>query len=245
MVRYQGMQKLFMFSILCIVLAACNRSPDDTSLHAPTFVPLDAALATPRKAGPFGAYLLIDANGARLVAGLSFSTGATPLPTDPPSRQVWLDPDDRLADIVRRAQPSGDAQYLAVAVSGDLEGPGTFGPEGAFGYRMRAPTLTPLPWQETTVARLAGLPPAGQAVRVTGALVASTGEAVLVEVLDPGGAPAPQARQVKLRAPVRDAALLARLTAAPGGAVRYGMVQVEGIWYDGALVPLGIRKVEG
>jgi hypothetical protein len=240
------MQKLFMFSmVMCIVLAACSRSPGDASLPAPAFVPLDTALASPRRSGPIGAYLLIDASGARLVAGLSFSAGTTPLSTDPPGRQVWLDPDDRLADIVRRAQPSGDAQYLAVAVSGDLEGPGAFGPEGAFGYRMRAPTLTPLPWQETTVALLAALPPSGQAVRVTGALVASAGEAVLVEALDPGGAPAPQARQVKLRAPLRDAALLARLTAAPGGAVRYGMVQVEGIWHDGALVPLGIRKVEG
>ncbi len=54
---------------------------------------------------------------------------------------------------------------------------------------------------------LAALPPSGQAVRVTGALVASASEAVLVEALDPGGVPAPQARQVKLRAPLRDAAL--------------------------------------
>ncbi|MBO9336573.1 MAG: hypothetical protein J7455_18145 [Roseiflexus sp.] len=240
------MQKLFVFSIImCIVLAACGRSSGDTSLPAPAFVPLDVALATPRRSGPIGAYLLIDASGARLVAVLSFSTGATPLPTDPPGRQVWLDLDDRLADIIRRAQPYGNAQYLAVAVSGDLEGPGVFGPEGAFGYRMRAPTPTPLPWQETTVMLLAALPPSGQAVRVTGALVASASEAVLVEALNPGGVPAPQARQVKLRAPLRDAALMARLTAAPGGAVRYGIVQVEGIWHDGALVPMGIRKVEG
>ncbi|MGQ9894471.1 MAG: hypothetical protein ACUVSY_11790 [Roseiflexus sp.] len=230
--------------MICIVLAACSRSPGDPSLPPSTFIPLDAALATPPGSRPIGAYLLIDARGARLVAGLSFSAGATPVPTDPPTRQVWLDPDDRLADIVRRAQPSGDAQYLAVAAGGDLEGPGAFGPDGAFGYQMRTPMLTPLPWQETTVALLAALPSSGQAVRVTGALVAGAGEAVLVEALGPGGAPAPQARQVKLQAPVRDAALLAHLTATPGGAVRYGMVQIEGIWYDGTLVPLGIRKVE-
>ncbi|MDW8213431.1 MAG: hypothetical protein RMJ55_07735 [Roseiflexaceae bacterium] len=232
-------------TFLAFLTACTGGAPAATSVPAPTFLPLDAALGAPILSAPVGAYLLIDASGARLVAGLSFSGGATPAPADPPARQVWLDPGAIADDLVDRAQPAGNARYLAVAAAGVLEGPGAFGPDGAFGYRMRPRTITPLPWQETTVALLATTPATGQAVRVTGALIASQSEAVLVEALGPGGAPASQARQVKLRAPLRDAALLSRLTTAPGGAVRYGTVQVEGIWHDGVLVPMGMRKVEG
>jgi hypothetical protein len=238
------MQRLFMIYTCLAVLSACGGAPDATPVPAPTFIPLDAALGAPRTSAPIGAYLLIDASGARLVAGLSFSGGTTPAPVDSPMRQVWLDPSGAIDDIVARVQPAGEARYLAVAVTGALEGPGAFGPDGAFGYRLQPRTITPLPWQETTVALLATTPATGQAVRVTGALIASQNEAVLVETLGPGGAPAPQTRQVKLRAPLRDAALLSSLTAAPGGAVHYGMVQVEGIWRDGVLVPMGMRKVQ-
>lgn len=245
MVRWGPMQRLFMICTFLAILVACGGgAPAATPVPSPVFVPLDAALGAPRPSSPIAAYLVVDASGARLVAGLSFSGGATPTPGDPPARQVWLDPGNAIDDLVARAQPAGDTRYLAVAVTGVLEGPGAFGPDGAFGYRMRPQTITPLPWQETTVALLATTPAAGQAVRVTGALISSQNEAVLVEALGPGGAPAPQARQVKLRAPLRDAALLSRLTATPGGAVRYGMVQVEGIWRDGVLTPMGVRYVE-
>ncbi|MDW8231172.1 MAG: hypothetical protein RMJ54_00165 [Roseiflexaceae bacterium] len=227
------------------ILASCGDTPASPSAPTPTFLPLDAALGALRTSSPISAYLLIDASGARLVAGLSFSSGATPTPADLPVRHVWLDPGEVIDDLAARAQPAGAVRYLAVAVTGDLEGPGAFGPNGAFGYRMRLRTITPLPWQETTVALLATTPAVGQAVRVTGGLIASQNEAILAEALGPGGAPAPQTRQVKLRTPLRDAALLSRLTTTPGSAVRYGMVQVEGIWRDGVLVPMGMRKVEG
>ncbi len=239
------MQQLFMICTFLAILAACGGAPAATPVPTPTFIPLDGALGAPRPSLPIGAYLLIDAGGARLVAGLSFSSGATPMPVDPPARQVWLDPDSAIDDLAARAQPAGDSRYMAVAVTGALEGPGSFGPGGAFGYRMRPQTIVPLPWQETTVALLAATPSSGQAVRVTGALIASANEAVLVEALGLGGAPAPRARQVKLRAPLRDADIVSSLTVAPGGAVRYGIVYVEGIWRDGALVPMGMRRVEG
>ncbi len=238
------MRRLFIVCTCLAILAACSGAPAATPVPAPTFLPLDVALDASRISSPVSAYLLIDASGARLVAALGFSSGATPTPLDPPARQVWLDPGAITDDLIARAQPTGDVRYLAVAATGALEGPGAFGPDGAFGYLMRPRTITPLPWQETTVAFLATTPATGQAVRVTGALIASQTEAVLVEALGPGGAPAPQARQVKLRAPLRDPALLSRLTATPGGAVRYGMVQVEGIWREGALAPMGVRYVE-
>jgi hypothetical protein len=240
------MQRLFMICTFLAILAACGGGASvATPIPVPVFIPLDAALDAPRPSSPIAAYLLVDASGARLVAGLSFSGDATPAPADPPARQVWLDPGNAIDGIIARAQPAGDLRYLAVAVAGTIEGPGAFGPDGTFGYRLRPQTIAPLPWQELTVALLATTPATGQAVRVTGALIASQNEAVLVEALASGGAPAPQARQVKLRAPLRDAALLSRLTTAPGGVVRYGMVQIEGIWRDGVLVPMGVRKVEG
>lgn len=239
------MQRLFIICTCLAILTACSGgAPAATPVSAPTFTPLDAALDASYRSSPIAAYLLIDASGARLVAGLSFSSGGAPAPADPPARQVWLAPGDAIDSLASRAQPAGDVRYLAVAVTGALEGPGAFGPDGAFGYQLRPQTIMPLPWQEATVALLATTPATGQAVRVTGALIASQNEAVLVEALGPGGAPAPQARQVKLRAPLRDAALLSRLTTTPSGAVRYGMVQVEGIWREGVLVPMGMWKVE-
>ena len=239
------MQRLFIICTFLAILAACGSdAPVTTPLPAPAFLPLDLALDAPRPSSPIAAYLLVDASGARLVAGLSFSNDATPVPTDQPMRQVWLDPGGEIDNFVARAQPAGKVRYLAVAVTGALEGPGAFGPDGIFGYRLHPQTIMPLPWQETTVAFLAMTPATGQAVRLTGALIASQHEAVLVEALGPGGAPTPQARQVKLRAPLRDAALLSNLTTTPGGAVRYGMVQVEGIWRDGMLTSMGVRNVE-
>lgn len=237
------MQRLFTICTFLAMLVACGGAPAAMPSPAPAFVPLDDVFVAPRTRQTVGAYLLVDSGGARLVSGLSFSGGITPAPVDPPARQVWLDPGDSLDAMVAGAQPAGEARYLAVAVTGVLEGPGAFGPEGVFGYRMSIQNIAPLPWQETTVALLTITPATGQSVRVTGALVTSASEAVLVEALDPGGAPAPQSRQVKLRAPLRDSALMSHLTRTPSGTVHYGMVQVEGIWLDGVLIPMGIRQV--
>jgi hypothetical protein len=53
----------------------------------------------------------------------------------------------------------------------------------------------------------------------------------------------PKARQIKLRAPIRDRALLGRLNGVSGGSIRFGQVQAEGLWQGGVLIPLSISLV--
>jgi hypothetical protein len=77
-------------------------------------------------------------------------------------------------------------------------------------------------------------------VRLVGGLLAREDSALLVDRLGAGGLPEPKARQLKLGSPLRDRVLHQRLAGAPGGAVRFGQVQVEGIWRAGILTPLSI-----
>ena len=233
------MQKLLIISMVLTVLTACSgTAATEAPAAAATIVPFDLALGAPGASSTFAAYLLLDSSGARLVGGLRFSNNAAPTPIDAPERQVWLETVDDT--LTASAQQAGETRYLGVLARGTLESP-----NGAAGYRLRNPVLTPLKWQETTVVTLAEAPApfANAAVRVTGVLMTTASEALLIEQVGPGGVPDPTARQIKLAGPLRDAALLADLTATPGGAVRYGMVQVEGVWYGGKLVPLGIRPV--
>lgn len=246
MTRSRSVQWFLIIYAIAALLAACDlAAPGVAPVTTQAPVPLDTALAAAPAPATVAGYLLHDSAGFRLVGGLSFSAGADPTPIDPPAQQAWIDAGAAATALVAGMQPSGTRSYMAVSVTGVVEGPGSYGPGGIFAYRVRDPAIVPLTWQETTVALLAATPDRFERVpvRVAGALVASASEALLVEAIGPGGIPAPAARQVKLRAPVRDAALLAMLAAAPGGAVRYGMVQIEGIWHDGALVPLSIRIV--
>jgi hypothetical protein len=67
--------------------------------------------------------------------------------------------------------------------------------------------------------------------------------ALLVDQLGAGRPPMPKARQIKLRAPLQDRALLGRLKGVSVGAIRFSHVQVEGFWRAGVLLPLSIVLV--
>src|SRR5215208_2427479 len=171
-------------------------------------------------------YIVIDAAGAHMLDGLSFSAGTSPQPLPGAAGSVWLD-----ADSVRALdgllQGPSDMRYAIVLARGRLEGPGVYGPDGGCRYYMRAARLQPIAPEETSIAMLIGAAAAyeGRVVRVSGGLLAHTKSTLLVERLGPGGIPDGNARQLKLRGPIRDQALLGRLKSAAGGAIHFGQVQ--------------------
>lgn len=238
--------------LLVILLSACS------DVSAPAQLP---ATPTPLSALPLGellarvtpsadaqvsvaGYLVVDDAGARLLDGLSFSAGATPAPLSGPAAQIWLGPATSmtLGGALRQA---GRLRYAVVVARGRLEGPGAYGPADAYHYRMSDPRLDPIAPIETSVAQLLDSSAAyqGQLVRVVGSLLTRSDSALLVDRLGEGGLPQPGARQIKLRGPLRDTALLEHLRGAPGGAVRFGQVQVEGFWREGQLTPLAFLPV--
>jgi hypothetical protein len=234
------------------LLVACGEP--STPAHLPptptafVFTPIGDALA--QGMPPTGidlttvGYIVVDDAGARLIDGLSFSAGPTPQPLSDRTAQIWIatNIERPLEDILHRA---GTVRYALVLARGRLEGPGTYGPGGDYRYRMNDPHLQPLDPQETTIAVLTDSAAAyeGRVVRIIGALLTRADSALLVERLGAGGLPAPGARQIKLRGPLRDRALLGRLHGAPGGTVHFGQVQVEGFWRGGILTPLSLLPI--
>ena len=189
-------------------------------------------------------YLLLETPGARLVAGLSFDPNGDAHVPEQLAAPIWLG-SAVPASIQASARVAGSLRYATVLVRGAIDGPGSYGPSGQYKYQIAAPDLVVLAPTETSVAELLDRPGAyqSQLVRVAGGLLVRDTSAILAEALGAGGLPAPQSRQIKLRGPVHDQALLSRLKGAPSGAVRFGAVQVEGVLQDGALAPLAIRSV--
>lgn len=234
--------------MLCVLLGACQAGP---ALPAPTATPATFALladalgaAAPRPQTETIGYMLLDTAGATLVAALEFDlNGAAHVPAQS-AVVVWLG-SAVPANIAARARATGALHYAAVRVRGSIEGPGAYGPSGQYPYQVTAPDLLPITPVETSIAELLDRPTAYQAqlLRVTGGLIVRDNAAILVESLGVGGLPTPKSRQLKLRGTVRDQALLARLKATTGGAVRFGAVQIEGILQNGALTPLAIRTI--
>jgi hypothetical protein len=189
-------------------------------------------------------YVIVDEAGARLLDGLSFSAGPTPQPLSQAAGQIWLGTDvvRALGGLLQRA---GDLRYAVVLAHGRLVGPGVYGPDGSYRYQMNEPRLQMLAPEETSIATLLDNSTAyeGRLVRVAGGLLTRADSALLVERLGSGGLPAPNARQIKLRAPLRDQALLSRLNGSPNGAIHFGQVQVEGFWRGGALTPLSLLPI--
>jgi hypothetical protein len=239
------------FLLAILLLAACSEvsTPPQTP-PTPTplvFLPLDVlardASSTGYEITTVG-YVVVDASGARLVDGLSFSSGTTPQPLSAPSDQVWLGT-DAVGQLGGALRTAGDIQYALVVARGRLEGPQAYGAGGAYRYHLSDPRLQPLAPQETTVADLLDNSAAyeGRPVRIAGALLTRDDSTLLVDRLGSGGLPEPGARQLKLRSPLRDKALLERLHGAAGGAVRFGQVQVEGFWRAGVLTPLSLLPI--
>jgi len=188
-------------------------------------------------------YVVVGDEGARLLDGMSFSAGATPQPL-PDTGQVWLGTDvtRALGGLLQRA---GDVRYAVVVAHGRLEGPGIYGPGGGFRYQLNDSRLQTLTHEETSIAALIDNAAAyeGRLVRVAGGLLARKDSALLVEQLGAGGLPAPGTRQIKVRGPLRDVALLERLKRTSNGAIHFGQVQVEGFWRSGQLAPLAILPI--
>ena len=188
-------------------------------------------------------YVVVDAAGARLLDGLTFSAGEAPQPLSSVGR-VWLG-----TEIVRSLggllQRTGGVRYAVVVARGRLAGPGVYGPDGSYRYQLNDPHVRTLTHEETSISALLDNTAAyeGRLVRVAGGLLARKDSALLVEQLGAGGLPAPGTRQIKLHGPLQDLALLGRLKRTPNGAIHFGQVQIEGLWRSGQLAPLAILPI--
>ncbi len=242
------MRKILIAVLILFLLVACSEPATQPLPPTPTplaFTSLGDLLAAPQP-GPVRTvgYVLVDGAGARLLPDLSFSAGTAPVPLGPTTEHIWLGADPGLVPQ-NILTTEGGARYAPVAASGRIEGPANYGPGGVYRYQLVDPNLTLLVPQETSITALLD-PQAGyegRFVRVVGALLAREDTALLVDQLGPGGLPSSKAQQVKIRGPLRDHALLERLGGTPGGAVRFGTIQIEGIWRGGILLPLSIRLV--
>jgi hypothetical protein len=184
-------------------------------------------------------YLVQDERGVVLTGGMSFAADPpTPLAEAP---ELWLGPTPPEEPALT---PAGERSFALVRVVGIIEGPGTFGPTG-LAYQVREPRITavaPRPTQLTALLAAAATSE-NQVLQISGQLLSGPGTNLLVEELGPGGVPDAAARQIKLIMPAGDPALNERL--APGGGVRYGPVEVIGIWRAGSIYALAIVPTDG
>ena len=227
--------------LITLLLAACGpaRQRPPTPPPAPTAPAVGEILAAP-SAGQVRlvGYLYITPEGAALVDSLSFSAG-TPAPVD--ADGLWLGELPTLPDSVPLGE-AGGVRYAIVTAEGTLEGPGTFGPQGTYSYRLAEPRLEPMSVRDLSMRLLldnSGLY-AGQPVRLQGQLLANADGAVLVERLGSGGVPEASALQIKLAPTTHDRALLDQLSLAGNRDVRFGPVEVTGIWRSSRLYPLSV-----
>lgn len=229
---------LLLISLALLAACGAGRTPAATPPPAPT-TPAVAELLSAGAPGPISTigYLYIGPDGAILADSLSRGAGGLPAPTD--GLAIWLEGVPPLPPEVQ-ATPVGDAGYALVQARGQLEGPGRFGPDGGYSFRMVAPALEPLSVRELSMPLLLQNSALyeGQAVHLSGQLLADRDSALLVEQLGAGGVPADSALQLKLAIPPRDPALVQALRQAGSGDVRFGPVAITGLWRGGRLYPL-------
>jgi hypothetical protein len=241
-----------LLSLICVAcwLAACaHPRAEPTPSPPPDTALLVADLLHDRRDGgalTLVGYLYADGQRAVLTPGLSGRPNEPPLPLPAaPAQQVWLGAAPEPA-IAPRLQQQGATRYGLVEVQGQLDGPGAFGPDGLYPYRMRPTAYLLLMPQPVTLAELTA--DSGtyeeQYVRVSGVLLASDDSLLLVDATGEGGVPAPGSTPVKLVWPLRDPAVVAQLSQPPDSAVRFGAVQVEGLWRNGTLrlLKLALRE---
>jgi hypothetical protein len=237
--------------LLLLLLVACSSDARPSAPATPT--PLAFMLLSDVLNGQAGrqgnqlttaGYLYADSSGFRLVDGITVSNAATPQPLSEAADQIWIG--DTVPDSIQQAlSTTGAIQMAVVLAQGRLDGPGTYGPNGAYRYQLEDPRLQPIPPAETSITNLLDNPSAyaGRYIRINGALLSSATAAVLVDKLGAGGVPDAAARQIKVRSPIRDSALLEQLQQSSNGSVRFGAVQVEGFWIDRFLIPLKITPL--
>lgn len=243
--------RLVLLVMLLTMCGCSNGTPPQTI--PPTLTPLSFSLPAEALRRPpasaalplnIASCLFVDSDGARLLDGLSMSAGAAPQPLTETGAQIWID-QDALAQVGDRTLQAGGARYAVVLAHGQVEGPGSFGLDGRYRYRLRDAQIEPIAPLETTLSELLHRENARKKlfVRVTGAVLAGERNAQLVERIGPGGVPADSASQIELQGVLRDSALVQLLQRAPGGQVAFGRVQVEGLWQDGRLFPLVITPL--
>jgi hypothetical protein len=158
---------------------------------------------------------------------------------------VWLGaaPEPIIETDLRQQE---NVRYALVQVEGQLDGPGTFGPDGLYPYQMH-PTayliLTPLPVTLTTLTADERMYE-GQYVLVEGVLLASDDSLLLVDAVGEGGVPAPGSTPIKLVWLLHDRYVLERLNQPASSQVRFGDVGAVGIWRDGTLWALSLTLRE-
>jgi hypothetical protein len=188
-------------------------------------------------------YLYADASGFRLIDGVTVSDNATPQPLTQPAEQIWIG--NTAPASMQPLTTTGAIQMAVVLAQGRLDGPGAYGPNGAYRYQLGDPRFQTIPLAETSITNLLDNPSvySGRYIRINGALLSSATASVLVDKLGPGGVPDAAARQIKVRSPIRDSALLEHLQQSSNGSVRFGNVQIEGFWVDRFLIPLKITPL--
>jgi hypothetical protein len=242
------------FNFICIacLLAACAAPLADPTPTPTASAGASMLVADLMQSGAAGGpavlvgYLYADGQRTVLAPGLSHRPNAPPRPLpDAASHQVWLGaaPEPAIEPDLRQQE---NVRYALVQVEGQLDGPGTFGPDGLYPYQMHPAAyliLTPLPVTLSTLTADESLYE-GQYVRVEGVLLASDDSLLLVDAVGEGGVPAPGSTPIKLVWLLRDRYVLERLSQPASSQVRFGAVGAVGIWRDGTLWALSLTLRE-
>jgi hypothetical protein len=232
---------LFLVLSIVVFLGGCSdgeRSPPER--QSPPRIPLVSELiAAPPAPGLLSTvgYLYIDAEGARLISGVSGAAGELQ-PIGAQVEHIWLD--EIPPAVEAELNTTGETRYGAVRAAGTFSGPGSYGPAGRSLYQMVDVTYTTLVASAINIALLENNSAIyeQQLVRLNGFLLVGTSSALLVDHLGSGGVPGANARQLKVAYPIHDEALLQQLQGAPSAAARFGPVSIEGFWQGGVLYPL-------
>ncbi len=230
--------RVLLLCLLVIVSAGCSGGPAAPA----TTVQIDQTVGDVLSAPPsvevaIVGYLVSDERGVYLTSGVSFAA-IPPTPLDG-AAELWIGGEPP-PDIP--FETAGSRTYALVRVTGTLDGPGAYGPT-ELAYQVREPRITAITPRTVQLTALLAMADTSenQVLQISGELLSGPGTNLLVESLGPGGVPTAEARQIKLITPANDQALAEQL--APGGGVRYGPVEVIGIWRDGAIHSLAIIPI--